>query len=962
MKKICEGVMKKICSIVLLTTILVSCVFTNYSYAGIGGSFLDPILSFISGIGDVVFYTMQHFIVDEDNHNYLRVMEINKADDILRNYAQLTVIDKTKIDGYFVIDEVPEDAEGLVVGPINGGSLINGTLKYPVFKYGLEQIFSDEVDLFDIDFISEPDPDANEKIPAVALRSTITGWYVALRNLAAAGMLCVLVYSGIRILVSSTSRQLDKYKAMLTNWLIGMCLLFFLQYLMLGIVTLSKGLVVMLKENKTEYYVELENMTQNQNGRPMLGTRYFKTNLMGLIRFITQLSAAEGYIIAKISLVCLYLIMVGYTFYFTMVYIKRSINMALLTIAAPIMAFYYPIDKMGDNQAQAFSGWIKNYIYQAMLCPLHLLLYNVFINSSETLLNNPVYIAVALFFFLPTEKFFRKLFGFDKTKEVGASPAAASFSASFLTNALKSAEKKSKKTTKKTKKREVEVPQDEIQGGGPGGNVVVENERQVQSTRELDVGRVAETYGLSEEAYDELIAEGYEPGTDEFDRVASNYAGYNGKGGAQTVEETIDRFGLSEEAYDEIIAEGYEPGTEDFHRYASNFAGYNGKGGVPVLPEPDRFGLSEEAYDEIIAEGYEPGTEEFHRYASNFAGYNGKGGVPIVPEPERFGLSEEAYDEIIAEGYEPGTEEFDMVASNFAGYNGKGGVRTTDISVEEPVLKLEDVVSDVTLSSIDEMVNNISTDTENIELDTERLTGESMAEIFADERPEEILVQPGEDPSLNEALEEGVEADSRQIENSGEPGAQPINISQTMVDRANENNGRVESTGENIAVGQQPDARTQDIDNRQEPERDIQKKSPEANRKAVLKSKKTLSDLRKESALKESKERTERLKSMLNGKKTKYGRKMGQAVKTLALKTGEIAVGVAAGSAGAAVGLIGAAAFPDGKGKTAYPFGGFAAGYALGTKTYRGVTRFVKDLNADIVKEAEEEVKKNLKD
>ena len=65
----------------------------------------------------------------------------------------------------------------------------------------------------------------------------------------------------------------------------------------------------------------------------------FNTNLIGLVRFCVQsdnLLFRTGYLI-------LYTMLTVYTFKFTMIYLKRLINMAFLTLIAPIVAFTYPI-------------------------------------------------------------------------------------------------------------------------------------------------------------------------------------------------------------------------------------------------------------------------------------------------------------------------------------------------------------------------------------------------------------------------------------------------------------------------------------------------------------------------------------------------------------------------------------------------------------------------------------------
>ena len=95
--------------------------------------------------------------------------------------------------------------------------------------------------------------------------------------------------------------------------------------------------------------------------------------------------------------------------------------MAFLTMIAPLVALTYPIDKLSDGKAQAFDMWLKEYIYNLLLQPFHLVLYTLLIGSVMDLAaNNMLYAIVALGFLMPAEKLLRRFFGFDKAPETGS--------------------------------------------------------------------------------------------------------------------------------------------------------------------------------------------------------------------------------------------------------------------------------------------------------------------------------------------------------------------------------------------------------------------------------------------------------------------------------------------------------------------------------------------------------------
>ena len=100
--------------------------------------------------------------------------------------------------------------------------------------------------------------------------------------------------------------------------------------------------------------------------------------------------------------------------------------MTFLTIIAPLVAMTYPLDKMNDGQAQAFNMWFKEYIFNLLIQPMHLLLYMILIGSAMAFATeNLIYVIVALGFMAPAEKLIRSFFGFEKAKTPGLLTGAA---------------------------------------------------------------------------------------------------------------------------------------------------------------------------------------------------------------------------------------------------------------------------------------------------------------------------------------------------------------------------------------------------------------------------------------------------------------------------------------------------------------------------------------------------------
>ncbi len=116
----------------------------------------------------------------------------------------------------------------------------------------------------------------------------------------------------------------------------------------------------------------------------------------------------------------LYLCMVIETIMFLFTYIKRVLQMAFLTMIAPLVAIMYPVDKLGDSKAQAFNTWFKDYLFNMLIQPMHLLLYTVFIVAAGELLSRNIIYGLAIYgFMIPAEKYFKKILGFEKSSTGG---------------------------------------------------------------------------------------------------------------------------------------------------------------------------------------------------------------------------------------------------------------------------------------------------------------------------------------------------------------------------------------------------------------------------------------------------------------------------------------------------------------------------------------------------------------
>ena len=89
--------------------------------------------------------------------------------------------------------------------------------------------------------------------PAKVMQARISKWYIALRTIALVGLLSVLLYIGIRIILSSASaNDKAKYKNMLKDWIVAICILFTLHYMMAFMLEMTASLNHIINNNVVE--------------------------------------------------------------------------------------------------------------------------------------------------------------------------------------------------------------------------------------------------------------------------------------------------------------------------------------------------------------------------------------------------------------------------------------------------------------------------------------------------------------------------------------------------------------------------------------------------------------------------------------------------------------------------------------------------------------------------------------
>ena len=383
--------------------------------------------------GQILLFDIDFFNPVETIYARLNDNTNIKLNDYATDKELNDAVGERKIEGYFY--------------PTEGHSVSTNT-------YSNETEFNDAVQNGEIVRTSKQNT-------ALDLQSLVSQWYSAIRNIAIVLSMSVLLYIGIRMMLSSVAQDKAKYKQMLMDWLISICLLFFMHYIMAFSITLvdeftkvisaansqsgstgGKGYEVTLEEDKNGKLLEkLEDLgmydpddpdgaegkdyvdkAKNADGEDSLYVMW-PTNLMGQLRLQAQMSYGDA---SFVGYGLCFFVLTLLTIFFVFTYLKRVLYMAFLTMIAPLVALTYPIDKISDGQAQAFNKWLKEYIFNLLIQPLHLLIYTILVTSAFNLAGkNPLYSIVAIGFMIPAEKLMRSFFGFEKASTPGSMAGAA---------------------------------------------------------------------------------------------------------------------------------------------------------------------------------------------------------------------------------------------------------------------------------------------------------------------------------------------------------------------------------------------------------------------------------------------------------------------------------------------------------------------------------------------------------
>ncbi len=228
----------------------------------------------------------------------------------------------------------------------------------------------------------------------VALSGTISTWYSIFRKIAVVVYLILLVYMGVRIMLSSTGAKMAMYKNLFMYWCIGVAILFLYPYVMKYTIELNNTFVKLIENSKST----------NLGANDMKATTAQSESVDSLLvidfdknPFAEPSSDSPDYMATissrantskRFALALTYLFLTWQLLTLIVYYYKRVFIVALLIVIFPLVAASFAIDRIADGKSQAFNKWNKEFFLNTFIQSFHAIIY-IFVcgTISVTMLN-----------------------------------------------------------------------------------------------------------------------------------------------------------------------------------------------------------------------------------------------------------------------------------------------------------------------------------------------------------------------------------------------------------------------------------------------------------------------------------------------------------------------------------------------------------------------------------------------
>ena len=226
---------------------------------------------------------------------------------------------------------------------------------------------------------AKEEKEKRENSLVMILKRAIAGWYYIFRAISFMLMLIILVYIGIKLAISSATKDKAFYKRVLMDWVVGMILVFSIHYIMLGIIKTNEIFI----DTLAKYRDGAKELEVYEYGLKSRAKKPVENDELEVDLYTEVKTRAYD---AKLSVgttgMIMYMVLVFYAWKYTFIYLKRYLTVAVLTMIAPLVAATYAFNKVNSGKSTIFTNWFKEYLFTVIIQTMHALLYLIFLDTA----------------------------------------------------------------------------------------------------------------------------------------------------------------------------------------------------------------------------------------------------------------------------------------------------------------------------------------------------------------------------------------------------------------------------------------------------------------------------------------------------------------------------------------------------------------------------------------------------
>lgn len=259
--------------------------------------------------------------------------------------------------------------------------------------------------------------------------------------------LIILLYMGIRIVLSSTGKGMARYKKLFFDWVLGIIILFLFPYVIRYTIKINDAVVSYIGVLRTRANISIEEAEIiDYPGGLAFPFAYLGADAAASQDYMSQMRT-KALETGRIMYAICWFVMIKELVAFLLIYIKRLLITLFLIVIFPLVTISYAVDKIGDGKSQAFNKWFSEYILNVFLQTFHAINYVVVMgivfaigkSGSDV---NFILIIIGITYLAQGDKILRGIFsrmkgsGAGTVKDVAASMLATSGAMSVLKSSV----------------------------------------------------------------------------------------------------------------------------------------------------------------------------------------------------------------------------------------------------------------------------------------------------------------------------------------------------------------------------------------------------------------------------------------------------------------------------------------------------------------------------------------------